>query len=116
MSEFRGSFFKEPKKPKAKWKRPIKPVSDKTAERNARYRDERAVFLAAKPRCEAEWDDRCTLNATEVHHMSGRVGTAAFFRKDWWLAVCHHCHQKITTNPADAYERGLAFHRHRRSA
>jgi cytochrome c553 len=84
--------------------------SRSTAERDARYTVERDAFLDEHQLCEAHWDQRCTKVATEVHHMAGRA-RAVFFRKSWWLAVCGACHHAITTKPADAFERGLSFHR-----
>lgn len=87
----------------------MKQRSASTAERDARYAVERDAFLLEHPGCEATWDAACTQRATEVHHMGGRA-PSVFFRRSWWLPSCSRCHQKITTNPAEAVERGLSFH------
>lgn len=102
------SFPKQP--PPVKERKPLRARSRSTAQRDARYAIERAEFLEQHPICEATWDDGCTFVATEVHHQGGRA-PSVFFRRSWWLAACSTCHHHITTNPAEAIERGLSFHR-----
>lgn len=46
----------------------------------------------------------CTLKATEVHHMQGRLGDLLTDESNF-LAVCRNCHQEIELNPAMAKEK-----------
>lgn len=104
-------FAPQPKSPpRVKERVRLRAKSTTTAQRDARYTIERAAFLVEHPICEAHWDEGCTFAATEVHHQGGRAASV-FFRKSWWLAACSSCHGHITDNPAEAFERGLSFHR-----
>lgn len=105
---FRGSIPKSP--PPVKEPKRLRAKSKSTADRDARYALERVEFLADHPLCEARLDG-CTFVATEVHHQGGRAASV-FWRKSWWLPVCGTpCHKWITEHPAEAYERGLSYHR-----
>jgi hypothetical protein len=89
---------KEPKK--RKW---IKPFSEKRAEENILYHEERLVFLKANPTC--EFPD-CKSQATDVHHKQGRIGERL---RDFTKcsALCRKHHRFITDHPDWAKENGF---------
>lgn len=89
----------------------VNPKSTKTAARDARYATERAAFLAIRRRCEIEWE-RCTLWATDIHHMQGRL-PSVFFDQTKWKPACRSCHTLVTDNPGRAFAAGMSLHRNR---
>lgn len=85
----------------------IRPVSKSRAPQLARYRKLRADFLE-ESKCKACFKiwKREPIPATQVHHTRGRVGRL-LCEAQYWLAVCHECHEWITNHTAKARELGL---------
>lgn len=48
--------------------------------------------------------------SVEVHHKLGRDGDR-LLDEQYWLAVCHPCHQVLHNNPAWAYTMGYLLRR-----
>lgn len=88
----------------------MRAASTKRIERDRRYRAEAADFLNEHPICEGQVPHVCTGVSEEVHHAGGRAASV-FFRRSWWVALCHPCHQWVTDNPQAAIDRGLSLRR-----
>jgi hypothetical protein len=95
-------------KPKPK-RKPIRRHSKKRAKEERSYSALRKEFLEANPECEAKLK-MCRGEATDVHHMVGRVGEN-LLDTDTWLAVCRPCHLWIESHPEQAKELGLSENR-----
>lgn len=69
------------------------------------YQKVRVQHLVANLRCEV-----CeTEPSTQIHHRKGRGKLLC--ERQWFLAVCPSCHQKIHEHPAWAYEKGYLIRR-----
>lgn len=83
----------------------IKKESDKRKAQNNEYKKIRLAFLKDNPRCAVTGRD-----ATEIHHMKGRVGSLLTDTK-YFLPVCRDAHQRIELNPEWAKENGYSLNR-----
>jgi hypothetical protein len=64
------------------------------------YQKVRVEYLLEHPHCEV-----CAVEqSTQVHHRKGRGKLLC--ERQWFLAVCQGCHQKIHKRPAWAYKKG----------
>lgn len=70
------------------------------------YAIARKSYLSAHPMCEAKIPG-CTLNATDIHHKRGRVGSF-YLDITNFLAVCRACHGIIETHSVMAKEEGFS--------
>jgi hypothetical protein len=86
---------------------PIAPRSSKRAEQERKYSIVRRSFLLSSPLCKAKLPNRCTIKATEIHHIAGRIGTKLTDVENF-LPVCRECHTWIEMNPLKAKELGLS--------
>lgn len=86
---------------------PIKKITTKRAAQNQEYLKLRKEYLEAYPACEVE---DCHNKSTEVHHMRSREGESLLNTNEF-LAVCHGCHHKITTDSAWAVANGYSYSR-----
>lgn len=87
-------------------KKRIKPRSDKRVEQEKEYLIVRAEYLRNYAKCEV-----CEVaESTETHHICGRIGKR-LTDKDFFLAVCRSCHQKIELNPDWARQKGYILNR-----
>jgi hypothetical protein len=91
--------------PKKK-KTPIPKVSKKRKKDMVKYSKLRLEYLRENEVCQGKLDG-CTLNATTVHHMAGRVGDL-YLDKNNWKALCMSCHEKVEMFPLMAKELGLS--------
>lgn len=96
---------------KVKIKKPGKKVKKKSkklsiAERI--YSILRKDFLLDNPWCQCGRPG-CTKNSTEVHHKRGRGRWLNFV--EFFLAVCHNCHEWIENHPTEAKELGYSLSR-----
>lgn len=109
------SFPKPEKKKKVpqplRSRKPINKVSARREIEKAIYDERRPEFLKGK-KCQAGVECNCDVPATEVHHKSGRIGTAYLDEADW-LAMCSPCHKYVTEYPAGAKLLGLSKDRNR---
>lgn len=99
--QFKG--LSSTKKPTAK--KPLSPRSSKQVKLDALYSILREQFLKRKPYCEAHLPG-CAVNACDVHHTEGRVGTL-FLDDTKFKAVCRQCHTFIHENPQLAKDLNL---------
>lgn len=107
------------KYPKKKWHpaqakplvvKSIKRVSAKRAKEERAYTVARAKYLSLNPICEMQVDSNCTHDATEVHHMKGRIGDLLTDPR-YFKAGCHYCHHWVERHPKKAKEMGLSLSR-----
>lgn len=84
----------------------IKKESDKRKQQNAEYRRVRLKFIKENPRCAVTGRE-----ATEIHHMKGRIGDLLTDTR-YFLPVCRDAHQKIELNPEWAKENGYSLNRY----
>ncbi len=83
-------------------KRPLPRVTPKRAKQNREYSVRRKAFLETFMVCNAGImfehfktpNKDCTMLATDVHHMKGRLG-GNFLDESTWLPVCRSCHNRI---------------------
>lgn len=103
----------------AKWNvkkitnKPYKPIpsrSHKRKKQESLYARLRREFLLSSPHCQANLPNKCTRQATDVHHKAGRIGNLLNDTKHW-LAVCRACHDWIELNPIEAKELGFSINR-----
>lgn len=93
------------KKPKPR-RKPIRRYSKKRQKENRTYSTLRKQFLEANPECEARLK-MCIREATDIHHMCGRVGDN-LLDTETWLPVCRPCHLWIESHPEQAKQLGLS--------
>lgn len=87
-------------------RKPIPRTSKKRQKQIRLYSKERKKFLTEGDKCEAGLPG-CTILATDVHHMKGRVGSN-LLNRETWLKVCRSCHIKIEQSPLMAKKLGLS--------
>ena len=99
-------FFDRMKRSPLKRKTPLKrggrlrPVSKKRAKQNRAYSVNREVYLNYHPACEI-----CGKKATQIHHKRGRFQDR-LNEMEFFMSVCHSCHEWIHRNPLEAYAKG----------
>lgn len=95
------------RKPEAKARRRISPMSDRRREKLREYKKVRDEFLRLKPKC--EWPG-CTRATRDCHHYRGRIGNL-LTDKTWFKAVCGHHHDYIHEHPNEARAAGMLCER-----
>ena len=78
----------------------LRPVSKKRAKQNKEYSIYRNLYLNNHPACE-----RCGSKATQIHHKRGRFQDR-LNEMEFFMSVCHTCHEWIHRNPLEAYAKG----------
>ena len=83
----------------------LRGISSKRMGQVREYTIKRREFLILHC-CKVCWDSgQKVRQATEVHHVRGRVGEMLLDTR-YWLPICHFCHRKIHKEPAWATEMG----------
>lgn len=90
---------------KLKEVKPIKKVSTKRNSQNQQYLRLRKEYLESYPSCEVV---ECHKKSTEIHHMAGRENDM-LLDTNYFLAVCHDHHHKITVDSKWAIENGYSI-------
>lgn len=88
----------------------IKRVSEKKKQEDGEYSKLRKLYLESHPFCEAKLPDICTSEATDIHHMSGKIGEK-YLDITNFIALCRMCHNWCEMHPIDAKELGLSKNR-----
>jgi ribosomal protein S27AE len=91
-------------------KKPIPPRSQKRSKEEKLYSAKRVLYLQDHPMCEAHISGICTEYATDIHHMSGKIGDLLTDER-YFKALCRSCHQYVETHPEIAKEKGLSINR-----
>lgn len=99
----------KPTKSTTKLPTKIKKVSTKRVKQNSEYTQVRQAFLYKNEFCKARLPI-CTMWATEVHHMKGRVEDLLTDDR-FFLPVCRRCHDWIEAHPNEAHDLGLSLYR-----
>jgi hypothetical protein len=60
--------------------------------------------------CVVRWDDGCTGIADDGDEILSRARGGSFIDPKNVRGVCRHCHDELTTHPAEAERRGLTLH------
>lgn len=89
--------------------KPIPVKSAKSRKQDDEYQKKRTAFLIVHSICQAKLVG-CTGNATDVHHMAGRIGEN-HLNMSTWKAVCRSCHSWIEEHPLEAKELKLSENR-----
>lgn len=84
--------------------------NNKSKAKNYEYLIRRKEYLLIHPSCEAKIVSNCSMEATEIHHKAGRLGSLLVDDTNF-LAVCRNCHQFIELNPKIAKELGFSTNR-----
>lgn len=100
-----GKTCRRPVKPKPK-RKPIRRYSKKRQKEERSYSTLRKQFLEENPECGAKLKN-CRGEATDIHHMAGRVGDN-LLETDSWLACCRPCHLWIEAHPKQSKQLGLS--------
>lgn len=87
----------------------IKNVSKRKQKQQSVYTQVRQEFLSKNEFCKARLPI-CTMWATEVHHMKGRI-EELLTDAQYFLPVCRKCHDWIENHPDEAYDLGLSLYR-----
>ena len=87
----------------------IKKASNRRSKQNSAYTQVREQFLYKNEFCKARLPI-CTMWATEVHHMKGRMEDLLTDSR-YFLPVCRKCHDWIENHPDEAYDLGLSLYR-----
>jgi hypothetical protein len=90
-----------------KLSKPIAHRSTKRAKQEREYLKIRRSLLLSSPACQAHLPNICTGQATDVHHMKGRIGPL-LTDPEHFLLVCRSCHQWIELHPKEAKELGFS--------
>jgi hypothetical protein len=88
----------------------INRVSDKKKQKDVEYSKLRKLYLESHPFCEAKLPGICTAEATDIHHMSGKIGDD-YLDVNNFIALCRVCHVWVENNPTEAKELGLSKNR-----
>ena len=96
-------------KPEKKKSQPINKVSGHKRILITIYSTIREWFLSEHKCCAAGLEG-CTKNATEVHHMAGKIGLFMIMSQ-YFLAICPSCHRWITDHSKQAILMGLSLPR-----
>jgi len=93
-------------------KTPLRRASKKRAADLKIYRAVAPSFLEDNPRCQCPGPDGrpCPNEATQIHHMKGRLGPL-LTDVQWWMAVCQACHVYIEDHKKEARKRGLILYK-----
>jgi len=78
----------------------LRPISKKRAKQNKQYSIYRNLYLTNHSACEI-----CGKKATQIHHKKGRFGER-LNDMNYFMSVCHTCHEWIHRNPLEAYAKG----------
>jgi len=92
--------------------KPINKFSKKRQEQLNKYYALREKFLKERNLCELKVDNKCTVEATEVHHEIGKENEL-LLAVEFWKAGCRNCHQTITEKSKEAIENGQSRSRHK---
>jgi len=87
--------------------KPIAPRSRKKQIQDKEYSKLRKDFLYYHPICQAQLQNICTTQATDVHHKAGRIGSN-YLDTTTWLSVCRMCHTWIEEHPKESRELGYS--------
>jgi hypothetical protein len=87
----------------------LKKVAKRRQKQNSEYTQVRQLFLSKNEFCKARLPI-CTMWATEVHHMKGRI-ESLLTDANYFLPVCRKCHDWIENHPDEAYDLGLSLYR-----
>lgn len=98
----KSTGFKKSKMPSLRKTR-ISPVSNTAKEVALLYSKLRRIFLSKNPKCQVQ-QPKCTVEATQVHHRSGRGKNTN--RVETFIAICPSCHRWVHDNPEKAREKG----------
>lgn len=85
----------------------IRRRSKKRAKQEREYKEVREMYLNMRPWCEVKG---CHCEATEIHHMKGRIGEL-LTNTLWFMAVCRSHHNYIENHPIEAKEQGYSYSR-----
>lgn len=96
------------KKPTTQYRIPAR--SPKREKLEALYKIQRISFLNRRPICEMKIPGLCTINATTIQHLKGRVGDL-YLDEAFWMPACWPCHQYADTHPEEALANGWALER-----
>jgi hypothetical protein len=88
----------------------INRVSDKKKQKDVEYSKLRKLYLESHPFCEAKLPGICTAEATDIHHMSGKIGDD-YLDVNNFIALCRVCHVWVENNPTEAKELGFSKNR-----
>lgn len=88
----------------------INRVSDKKKQKDVEYSKLRKLYLESHPFCEAKLPGICTAEATDIHHMSGKIGDD-YLDVNNFIALCRACHVWVENNPTEAKELGFSKNR-----
>lgn len=92
------------------YKKRIPARSSRRSQQESEYSKERLIFLDENPICKMKIPGLCTIKATTVQHLKGRIGDL-LLNKEFWLPACWPCHSYADTHPAEAIENGWALPR-----
>lgn len=115
------SYFKQPTKPKRKWRRPLKPVSEKRRATNVIRRAEAESTFGRFPECQAcaplarigisRWTTGCNGWADDLHEVLSRARSGLednLTDMAGCVPTSRACHDFVTTHPCEAEDAGLA--------
>jgi hypothetical protein len=91
-------------------KKPIPSRSQKRSKEEKLYSAKRILHLQDHPMCEAHLPGICTDYATDIHHMSGKIGDLLTDER-YFKALCRACHTFVENNPEAAKELGFSINR-----
>jgi len=84
----------------------IKKVSAKKQSLDNEYSQLRRIFLTKNPKCQMHIPGICQNDATDVHHMSGRL--CDYLKIETWKPACRACHCWTEEHPEEARDLGFS--------
>ena len=102
---------RSPIKPKTSEVNKPKKIPNRSKKRTLeeqQYSKDRKVFLQEHPNCCARIPGKCSVKATEVHHMfDGSDRDKYFLTVTTWLAICRGCHNWVHSHVKEAKDLGF---------
>lgn len=91
--------------------KPIKKFSQAGIRKTKLYKKAREAFFSNDVNhiCKVGAPGVCTIHATDVHHMAGRIGEL-LTNQTYFLAVCRGCHRYLHDHSEWAQEHGFIIH------
>ncbi len=86
--------------------KPLRTRSPNRSKEEAQYLKQRLSYMNKNPKCQASIPNRCSHNATDVHHKAGRTNQK-LNDEEHWISVCRGCHDWIHSHPIEARQLNL---------
>lgn len=110
MSEFRGSFFKEPKKAKPKWRKPLPAKSERRYSENEYRAAIRQQVFDRDGGCVMHGEGWGECAGPDTPHHLKKASAGGSYTLTNLVTLCARHNVMVEDKPAEAEARGLVIH------